>query len=575
MTTNIMDLIKTDCPQRLQDKLSLPGMPFMAGNQERINTKYTSKEPSDGFMKIFENANKSYNFNNNKMKNYSEPQNKQNEQNSDYNYGNTTGNLYNKSFLKPENNNSYEKKYLNSEKTYTNINKPADTKEIHKDSTSHISEKNTVKQKNDDNKTESKENSHKSEKNVDENEKPVTKQTQETTENNKIKSKEPEKQGQKPAKENKGKILAEKAKNNEKELEIKGKKHIPEKNLKIDDKKNVKISQDNSEKETDNLKKKTVNTENKELKKPQQDVQKPEHEKQKTENEKAEILNKLNIKEKPAKEKQETPEISGKKADKPEKSQHKKDIKTVLVPHTKDIKKIHAKDDLNIKNIKVATNAETQKIVKDLRNMNKQGQQNFQQDVKANANHTGAAEGGSQKIDLQKTAQFDKILNSKQAESTEKSVLNQVKNASAQLKANKSQVSITLKPENLGKLNIQLVSHKGTVTAQITAENTHVKDMLAKGTEALRQHLVNQGINVNKITVNVQQDSSSRNDAEFSQADQGNFSGTNPESNNHGEQGQDNLNQAGMESYDFEEDEKEETPKTSVRNLIGNVDYKV
>jgi len=560
MATNIlMDLIKTGFNSKQTD----------------FNVKYSSKETSGSFMKVFESANKNYNFNNRKMenfssKNYNEPQNKQN---SDYNYGGTSGNLYNENFLKPKNNNSYEKKYLSSEKTSANINKSA-VKQKNIQPTNHSTEDKVKTQKNDDHKTGSKEISQKSAKTADENEKPITKQTSETAENNKTKNQEIEKQDQKSVKSVKDtseKVLPEKTipENTAKAVD---QKPVSEAAPKAEDKKDVKILQDNSEKKTG---KNTANLETKETKKPQQAVQKPEHEKQKTdENKKTEISKNINIKD--IKEKQELPEISGKKTDKSEKNQQKQDIKTGLAPQAKDTKEIHAKDNLKIENIKVIQNAEPQKTAKDLTNMNKKGQQDFRQKSLTNANHAGATENGSQKVDLQKTAQFDKILSSKQADSTEKSVLNQVKNASARLSANKSQISITLKPENLGKLNISLVSQKGEVTAQITAESAHVKNMLAKGTGALRQHLLSQGINVNKITINVQQNSSSQNGTVFDQTGQGNnFSGTSHESNSHGELGQNGLNRQGMESYDFEEEENEETDKTMMRNLVGNVDYKV
>ena len=91
-------------------------------------------------------------------------------------------------------------------------------------------------------------------------------------------------------------------------------------------------------------------------------------------------------------------------------------------------------------------------------------------------------------------------------------------------------------------------------------------------------HLSDQGINVNRVVVNVQ-DSSTENETDFDQTAQSdensNFSETNAGSEN-----QDDLtghDSREMESYDFEseEDGDEVSGKPKTQNLVGNVDYKV
>ena len=157
----------------------------------------------------------------------------------------------------------------------------------------------------------------------------------------------------------------------------------------------------------------------------------------------------------------------------------------------------------------VEINNSSSKMTSDDKNQN---QKQNQQELKTNINQNQTTlpnEDNLQKIDLQKTSQFDKILNTKQTQTLENSVLNQLKDKISSDSAGKSQVNIILKPENLGKVNINLVSQNGVLTAQITAENHQVKDILNKGLEILRQNMAEQGLNVGKMIVNVQEPNSS------------------------------------------------------------------
>lgn len=178
-------------------------------------------------------------------------------------------------------------------------------------------------------------------------------------------------------------------------------------------------------------------------------------------------------------------------------------------------KKVDIKEELKVESVKVSANAQKGKddAQSNLMNMNKNDQQGTQQESKANTAsiQAGTADSSAQKVDSQGTNRFEKVMDTnlaKQAESTEKAVLNQVKNAAAQLSSEKSQVTIALRPENLGRVNIQLTSQNGQLAAQITADSQQAKDALTKGIEALRQTLAEQGINVNRIVVNTQESSS-------------------------------------------------------------------
>lgn len=233
----------------------------------------------------------------------------------------------------------------------------------------------------------------------------------------------------------------------------------------------------------------------------------------------------------------------------------------------------------------VEINNSSSKMTSDDKNQN---QKQNQQELKTNINQNQTTlpnEDNLQKIDLQKTSQFDKILNTKQTQTLENSVLNQLKDKISSDSAGKSQVNIILKPENLGKVNINLVSQNGVLTAQITAENHQVKDILNKGLEILRQNMAEQGINVGKMVVNVQEPNSlnqnmnsEQNSKNFEQANS-NTSNMNYHSDkqNHSEDGTSTFSNNKLNEFD-EEIETNESNILSGQSPVmstGRVDYKV
>ena len=233
----------------------------------------------------------------------------------------------------------------------------------------------------------------------------------------------------------------------------------------------------------------------------------------------------------------------------------------------------------------VEINNSSSKITSDDKNQN---QKQNQQELKTNINQNQTTlpnEDNLQKIDLQKTSQFDKILNTKQTQTLENSVLNQLKDKISSDSAGKSQVNIILKPENLGKVNINLVSQNGVLTAQITAENHQVKDILNKGLEILRQNMAEQGINVGKMVVNVQEPNSlnqnmnsEQNSKNFEQANS-NTSNMNYHSDkqNHSEDSTSTFSNNKLNEFD-EEIETNESNILSGQSPVmstGRVDYKV
>ncbi len=84
-------------------------------------------------------------------------------------------------------------------------------------------------------------------------------------------------------------------------------------------------------------------------------------------------------------------------------------------------------------------------------------------------------------------------------------ILDQISNKMPNLKSGSEKVEIILRPENLGKVNIELQSTRGLVNATLIAENKQVKELLEKNIETLRNNLTAQGVNVNNVTVKVEE----------------------------------------------------------------------
>ena len=269
---------------------------------------------------------------------------------------------------------------------------------------------------------------------------------------------------------------------------------------------------------------------------------------------------------------------------------------TIKQPQSETLKPVSEKlaDTINNQDAKpVITNIEVNNSSSKMTSEDKnQNQKQAQQELKTNINQNQAAlpnEENLQKIDLQKTSQFDKILNSKQPQTLENSVLNQLKDKISSDASGKSQVNIILKPENLGKVNINLVSQNGVLTAQITAENHQVKDILNKGLEILRQNMAEQGLNVGKMIVNVQEPNSSNQNLNSEQNSKNleqqnaNTSNMNYQSDKQNHSEDSALASSNDKLYEFDEEieNENEINESSISTgqspvmSTGRVDYKV
>jgi flagellar hook-length control protein FliK len=71
-----------------------------------------------------------------------------------------------------------------------------------------------------------------------------------------------------------------------------------------------------------------------------------------------------------------------------------------------------------------------------------------------------------------------------------------------------SSVTISLRPENLGKVEFELVFRDGTVTARFVAESNQVKELLESNMDHLKNSLQKAGIEVGGMEVSVGQERS-------------------------------------------------------------------
>ena len=87
-----------------------------------------------------------------------------------------------------------------------------------------------------------------------------------------------------------------------------------------------------------------------------------------------------------------------------------------------------------------------------------------------------------------------------------------------------AQMSIQLKPEHLGKLNMEVISKQGILTAHFTVENEKTKMMLEQNIQSLRDSLEDKGLVIQELEVTVGQNPNEDRQAYESQKSSANIS---------------------------------------------------
>lgn len=145
-----------------------------------------------------------------------------------------------------------------------------------------------------------------------------------------------------------------------------------------------------------------------------------------------------------------------------------------------------------------------------------------------------------------------------------------------------TKVNIILKPENLGRINLELVNSKEGLTAQITTNNAQVKELLDKNLDSLKDSIGSQGVTVNSVKVKVEETQKQSNDMSSFDNRQSN-AGHQEFSNNTQGQNQNNFSSGGknnenitntVETETEADTEIEDSPSIEYSHT-GQVDYKV
>lgn len=143
-------------------------------------------------------------------------------------------------------------------------------------------------------------------------------------------------------------------------------------------------------------------------------------------------------------------------------------------------------------------------------------------------------------------------------------ILNQIGSKFEQLKDGSStKLTMTLRPNDLGRVTIELLSNANGISTNIIAQNSQVKELLDKNIDILKQQLAQQGINVQNIQVKtVEQNAQASLNNSFGDRGQGEQDTNNNRENKNSGSRQNDGNKHGEESYKFNQS-----------NVIENIDF--
>ena len=121
---------------------------------------------------------------------------------------------------------------------------------------------------------------------------------------------------------------------------------------------------------------------------------------------------------------------------------------------------------------------------------------------------------------------------SKNLESSD--ILNQITDKISDIQNSESKkLTVVLRPYDLGRLHIELITNKDGLTTNILAQNDDVRNYIEKNINTLRQQLHDAGINVNNIQIKTSgQEGSTRYDGNFNTQNEQNNQNLNQQNNN-------------------------------------------
>lgn len=228
-------------------------------------------------------------------------------------------------------------------------------------------------------------------------------------------------------------------------------------------------------------------------------------------------------------------------------------------------------DKTNAKVVSVSTSNSSNS--NNLLNSQNPEEQSIKLSLMGNTNNTSAMMESNQ---TKFTQTLDGVQTQNNKELNKSEIMSQIYNKLDNLKDEATtKITIVLKPENLGKINLELMNGKDGLTAKMTTDNAQVKELLDKSLNGLKDALASQGVSVNTVTVKVEEAQKQSTSDMFS-FDQGQSNTGNQEFSN------DSQNQSGFGFGDEIDNvissteafaESEGTESTELDN--GKVDYKV
>lgn len=171
---------------------------------------------------------------------------------------------------------------------------------------------------------------------------------------------------------------------------------------------------------------------------------------------------------------------------------HKQSIKDLLE------KSALTQDMLDKTNARVVS-VDTSSSSSSLLNQQKPQEQGVKLFVESNSNLDNTP-GAATQTNFAKT--LDGVQQPKEIDKTD--ILSQIHTKLQDVKEEgTTKVTIVLKPESLGKINLELINGKDGLVARMTTENSQVKELLDRNLESLRSSLGGQGVSVNNVSVKV------------------------------------------------------------------------
>lgn len=167
-------------------------------------------------------------------------------------------------------------------------------------------------------------------------------------------------------------------------------------------------------------------------------------------------------------------------------------------------------NELNIKVLKIKTDLNSSNNNNNELNQNNQNysqlfggtsaKYNFESTNNISFNHNIKIDNISQ---INVSSKFSQNVNTEMM--NKENILNQISNKLENLTDSQSRVNIVLRPENLGRLQLEIVSDKnGAISANLTATNENVKQLLEKNINELKNTLNSQGVNVSNINIKIE-----------------------------------------------------------------------